>query len=315
MYVFLLGLAVYEQNSNYKVIFNEYALDKNENPDSYNTNNEEFFYRWGLASLFHDIAYSLEITLEQAKNYAEFICSYPKTEGRNLLIAMELRNFEEFRKLPRINPSTLYEDKFLKEYPNYKNKFHDDVIEILSESIATSFNLNFNKVKNNIDQLMKSMKENNFIDHGLYSSVIMLSWYHCLVESTKWNPAYFYYPIADSASAIFLHNYFEHGLMKSFNLEPFKAKAHPIAYLLILCDNLQEWKREFYGQDDFKNKCSPTNFDLKIDSYTLEMTYEFSENCLNEGNLSRNEEKIYKLLNTVDLFEFGITIKEVVDNG
>lgn len=91
----------------------------------------------------------------------------------------------------------------------------------------------------------------------------MLRWYHHLVESTNWNPAYCYYPIADSASAVFLHNYFEQNLKSSFKIELFEAKVHPIAFLLILCDNLQEWNREFYGEESSKNKNPPIDFELR----------------------------------------------------
>lgn len=295
VFVFLVGIAIYEQNSNYRNIFAKYALNKDKYPDHYKTKNEEFFYRWGLASLFHDIAYPLEITLEQAKNYAAFICSYPEVEDNNLKIKLEICNFEEFRKLPVINPITRYEESFVKKYPNYKEEFCSDAIEILSKSVASSFNLNFKELNDNINKFMETMREENFIDHGLYSSVIMLRWYHHLVENTKWNPAYFYYPIVDAASAIFLHNYFEHGLMESFSLEPFNAEVHPIAYLLILCDNLQEWKRNFYGQDNSKNKCSSTDFKLTIDNYALEVIYEIPDANFNKGNSSEIKEKIYNL--------------------
>jgi hypothetical protein len=61
VFVFLLGLSIYIQNINFKQIFDEYALNKDNYPDSYDTKHEEFFYRWGLASLSHDIAYPLEI--------------------------------------------------------------------------------------------------------------------------------------------------------------------------------------------------------------------------------------------------------------
>lgn len=311
VFVFLIGIAIYEQSSNYRDIFKNYVLNKNKYPDYYNTNNEEFFYRWGLASLFHDIAYPLEITLEQAKNYADFICSYPKIEDNSLKIKLELCNFEEFRELPIISPDIKYKESFIEKYPNYEEEFRSDAVEILSKSITTSFSLNFDEVNDNINKFIDTMREGSFIDHGLYSSIIILRWYHYLVESTRWNPAYFYYPIVDAASAIFLHNYFERGLMKSFSLEAFSAKVHPIAYLLILCDNLQEWKREFFGQDNSKNKCPSTDFKLTIDNYTLEIIYEFSNNYSSEGNFAEIREKIYKLLKVNDVFEFGIMIKEV----
>lgn len=204
VFVFLIGISIYEQNSKYREMFKNYILNENKYPDHYKTNNEEFFYRWGLASLFHDIAYPLEITLEQAKNYATFICSYPKAEDNNLKIKLEICNFEEFRKLPIINPDTKYKKSFIEKYPNYEEEFRSDAIEILSKSITTSFGLNFDDVNDNISKFIDTMREGSFIDHGLYSSVIILRWYHYLVESTKWNPAYFYYPIVDAASAIFL---------------------------------------------------------------------------------------------------------------
>ena len=312
VFVFLIGIAIYEQNSHYSETFKKYALNKSKYPDSYNTNNEEFFYRWGLASLFHDIAYPLEITLNQAKTYAALICSYPKAKDNNLKITLELCNFEDFRKLPIIEPDPKYKESFMKMYPNYRKEFYSDAIEILSNSIATNFSLNFEEVNDNLNEFMNTMKEKNFIDHGLYSSVIMLRWYHHLVQSTNWHPAYFYYPIADAASAIFLHNYFEHGLMESFSLESLNAKDHPIAYLLILCDNLQEWKREFYGQDGSKNRCPSTdfNFNLTIDDDKLEMTYKFPQGCSNCIDTLKIKGKIDKVININNIFKCNISIKE-----
>ena len=59
--VFLLGLAVYSQNKNYRQAFKEY-IDSSDYEKYYKTedgefSDEEFLYRWGVASLFHDIGY------------------------------------------------------------------------------------------------------------------------------------------------------------------------------------------------------------------------------------------------------------------
>jgi hypothetical protein len=40
-------------------------MDKTNYPYSYDTRHEEFFYRWGLASLFHDVGYPVEIIGKQ----------------------------------------------------------------------------------------------------------------------------------------------------------------------------------------------------------------------------------------------------------
>ena len=50
---------------------------------------------------------------------------------------------------------------------------------------------------------------------------------------------------------------------------------------------------------------------LTIDNYSLKMIYEFSDNYSSGSNSSEIKEKINKLLKTTDIFEFGITIKEV----
>lgn len=307
VFVFLLGLAVYEKNCNYKASFERYVLKDNIYPDYYSTNYEEFFYRWGIASLFHDVAYPLEITLKQVDRYAGFICSYPEINPQNLKVKMYLSNFQEFIELPLIRPDPMYEESFTSKYPDYKLRFHTDAMAILSESIAFNFNLNFNEVNKKIHRFVLEMDENNFIDHGFYSSVIILRWYHHLIKSTSWNPAYFYIPIADAASAIFLHNYFEHGLIDSFRLEPLKAKTHPIAYLLILCDHLQEWKRECYGEESLKKEY-PTDFDLIVNNSTMEISYKFPQSHLNMHDFSELRTKIYKLLDIYDVFEKGIQI-------
>lgn len=307
VFVFLLGLGIYEQNYNYRAPFERYALNKKIYPDSYDTKHEEFFYRWGIASLFHDIAYPLEITLKQINRYTDFICSYPEIDAQSLKIKLQLCNFEEFTELPLIKPNPIYEEGFSSKYPHYEEKFHSDAMAILSESVAFNFNLNFNDVNKKIRRFVRDMDEGNFIDHGFYSSMIILRWYHYLIKSTNWNPAYFYIPISDAASAIFLHNYFEHGLMDSFKLKLLKAETHPIAYLLILCDHLQEWKRNCYGEESLKKEY-PTDFDLIVNNSTMKISYKFSQHYSNMHDFSELITKIYKLLDVYDVFEEGIQI-------
>ena len=70
--VFIIGLSIYAQNANYRGIFDKVVMDKNVYPFSYDTRHEEFFYRWGLASLFHDIGYPVEIIDKQIKKFIGF---------------------------------------------------------------------------------------------------------------------------------------------------------------------------------------------------------------------------------------------------
>ena len=90
-------------------------------------------------------------------------------------------------------------------------------------------------------------------------------------------------------------------------LEPLKAEIHPIAYLLILCDHLQEWKRECYGEESLKKEY-PTDFDLIVNNSTMEVFYKFSKRYSNMHDFSELRTKIYKLLNVYDIFEKDIQI-------
>jgi len=307
IFVFLLGLAIYEKNDNFKKNFNEYALSKKNYPDSYVTKNEEFFYRWGIASLFHDIAYPLEITLKQANKYLDFIWNYPEETTRKSKIKMELSDFENFITLPALKPDARFEEEFLKKYPESKYRFYDDAISILSQSISSNFSLNTKDIKTNLIDFVKDMKEKSFVDHGFYGAVIMLRWYYHLVKTTNWNPSYFYFPVADSASAIFLHNYYKHGLMKKpFHLESMKAKSHPIAYLLILCDEIQEWNRKGFGEKDISNLII-TDFNITITESKMAIYYKLTpkhdENTYIEKPIS-----LSKVIEISDLFKEGIII-------
>ena len=310
IFVFLLGLAIYEKNDHFKKNFNECALNKKKYPDSYVTKNEEFFYRWGIASLFNDIAYPLEITLKQANKYLDFIWNYPEEITRKSKIKMELSDFKNFITLPVLKPDTRFKNDYLKKYPESEYKFYDDATSILSQSISSNFNLNINDVKTNLTDFVKYMKEESFIDHGFYGAVIMLRWYYHLVKTTNWNPSYFYFPIADSASAIFLHNYYKHTLMnKPFDLECMRVKSHPIAYLLILCDGLQEWGRKGFGEKDSSYPLI-TNFNVIINNSKMVIYYELMQKA--DRNIYNDlTTTLHEVIQISDIFKEGIAIKEM----
>jgi len=66
VYVFALGLAIYETNTKYREIYAEYY---GFNSDAEAANH--YLKYWGLASLFHDIGYPLELPFEQVASYFE----------------------------------------------------------------------------------------------------------------------------------------------------------------------------------------------------------------------------------------------------
>lgn len=309
VFVFLLGLSIFAQNKNYREIFSTYALDKSKYPDSYDTQYEEFFYRWGLSSLFHDIAYPLEIIIKQANEYIKFVSEYSDSNGGETGINIELSTSTDFFYLPILKPISRYKEGFNKKYEKSKPKFLDNSISLLAHILCENFNLDLDKINDNLDNFVENMNKNNIIDHGFFSAIIMLKWYNHLIKKTNWNPAYFYFPVVDSASSILLHNYYKHTLMKDpFNLSQMNAEQHPIAYLLILCDELQEWNRESYGKMDFK-KDTPIDFDLFIDNLELEIKYKYEKENDDKEFLDKKHEKINSIINIKNIFSNGITIE------
>ncbi|MBQ6891863.1 MAG: hypothetical protein IJN47_04545, partial [Clostridia bacterium] len=104
------------------------------------------------------------------------------------------------------------------------------------------------ETKKAVDRFVDDMAASGFIDHGYYSAMIILKWYGYAIQMAGDHPERFYWPILDSATAILLHNYYRNVLQKKpFNLGPMDPKKNPVAYLLILCDELQEWNREAHG--------------------------------------------------------------------
>lgn len=309
VFVFLLGLSIYAQNSTYRKIFSKYALNKDIYPDSYDTQSEEFFYRWGLASLSHDIAYPLEIIVKQANEYIKFVCGYCSPVEEIMGIDIRLSTSSEFLELPALKPKDEYKDKFNEDYRNFKSRFLGDSISLLSYVLSENFSLEFSKVKGNLNDFIKDMNDQGFIDHGFFSAIIMLRWYYHLIKETEWHPAYFYFPILDSSSSILLHNYYKRRLMKNpFKLPLMNANQHPIAYLLILCDELQEWGRKGYGKINIKQNM-PVNFNLFINESELRIKYIYSEENDNKNFSNSKYENINKVINIASLFNNGIIIE------
>lgn len=314
VYVFILGLCFYIKNANFRTAFDTAILDKDRYPYSYDTRHEEFFYRWGIASLFHDVGYPLEIIGKQIKNFIDFTTGVDsKVEVKSHL---EFDNFEDFNKISEVIPR----GKFVKSYQN-KCQNSDTTnplkpVDLLAHKLHLSLGVNLNDIKSALDGFDELMESSGFIDHGFFSAIIVLRWYGFLIQSCKYKPEYFFYPVLDSASAILLHNYYRNALMKPpFNRPGLSANDHPIGYLLILCDELQEWNREAYGKLDKKRiQASKALFVITDDHFSV--TYLTDQGKLPDNFPVEKSEMISKLLDTKSIFKNGLSIKcEAVSEG
>ncbi|MEJ2412086.1 MAG: hypothetical protein P8Y34_03700 [Anaerolineales bacterium] len=100
--VFLLGLSIYAQNANYREAFDSIILDKKDYPFSYDTQGEEFFYRWGIASLFHDVGYPVEIIGKQINKFIGFAAEVDQ-QGQ-IKTHLEFENFDQFNSITELLP-------------------------------------------------------------------------------------------------------------------------------------------------------------------------------------------------------------------
>lgn len=243
--VFLTGLAVYGTNQYFKGIFLSTVPEK-EYHYSYSTKNEEFFYRWGITSLLHDIGYPIEISYNQINRFLKQ--TQLQGESAPLSARLELRGFDEYNIILHISPEADFAKVFQDAYPDLLSIDLYKPTDLMAAHLHIHHNVALDTIREALGSHIEKMAESGFVDHGYFSALILLRWYGALIQKNGYKSEYFFWPILDAATAILLHNYYKNGLQKEpFLLGPMSPRSHPIAFLLILCDELQEWNREARG--------------------------------------------------------------------
>ncbi|MEA4848744.1 MAG: RyR domain-containing protein, partial [Clostridiaceae bacterium] len=300
--VFLLGLCVYAGNARFRAAFEKTVMDKKEYPFSYDTRNEEFYYRWGLASLFHDVGYPVEIVGRQINKFIDFATDVGGKENP-VNVQLSFENFEELNRIAEIIPKRVFTECY---FDRYEDSIYIDTlkpIDLLAHKLHTSLGVELKAAKYALDDFVNVMARFGFIDHGYYSSIIVLKWYGYLIQSANYKPEYFFWPVLDSASAILLHNCYKNMLMKKpFNLSALSPGTHPIAYLLILCDEMQEWNRKAYGiKDRLRTQAAEARLEVTDEKLALTL---ITHNGALPADFSREKRKLlFKLLDLDALFD------------
>lgn len=310
--VFVLGLCIYAQNANFRSAFQSKNLDKADYPFSYDTLGEEFFYRWGIASLFHDVGYPVEIIGKQVTKFINFAANVDcKIEIQSHL---EFENFEDFNSIVEVIPKREFTRTYFEKYESCVYVDLLKPVDLLAHKLHVSLGVDLKEIKVHLNSYVRTMANLGFIDHGFYSAIIVLKWYGFLIQQCKYKSEYFFYPVLDSASAILLHNYYKNVIMKlPFNKAYLSPNEHPIAYLLILCDELQEWNREAYGLLD-KKRVQAGEASIYIDDDHLNVTYLTKAISLPEGFSSEKENLLGSLLDMKAIFKNGYCIGCEVKN-
>ncbi len=240
VFVFALGLAVYSHDGDFRKTFNDFYGLKN--------GYSEFLYLWGLTSLFHDVGYPFELAHAQIRAYVEelwgedFAASpYVSYENMENLLALgesskrsvckpgeDLNTACEAEKISKRAVCEVFE-------PHYKT-----MNELLARHLEKRFGYSYEITLDALDHRFVGQKK--YMDHGYFSAVILS---RLISDAGKTLDL----KTLDVLTAILLHNSlnrFELAARLNVNTA-LSSKKHPLAHLLVLCDELQDWNRTAFG--------------------------------------------------------------------
>ena len=307
--VFVTGLSIFAMNENYRKAFSA-AIPEKEYHNAYSTKDEEFFYRWGLAALMHDVGYPVEIAGNQITRFVRFIADADGKTENETRVKAEIRytNFDELNSIMKIADEETFTKAYLEAYGSSKYADLYKPTDLIANRIFLTLGADMEEVEISLNYFVQTMAETGFIDHGYFSALILLKWYGYLIQEAGYKSEYLYWPVLDSATAILLHNYFGNVLQKApFNLGPMNAEDNPIAYLLILCDELQEWNREAKGiKTKLKNAAHAVHFTVN-DNY-MSSTFVTRKDFLDPEFADSKKETINSRLNISGIFPLGFDI-------
>ena len=288
VYVFALGLAIYETNSVFRKRFQDYygVHSKSEKQQERKAANL-FLEFWGLTSLFHDIGYPFELPFEQVMSYFE-VNKQDRGQG-SLYIAY--RDMDVFTKL-----GTAAKKQFQKLY----KKNFDTITALLAfdvtDKLGAEYGLTEEKMLDVINR--KPVEPDDFgyfMDHAFFSAVRL---YHELEESVK--AAGITKMHVDALSAILLHNSlfkfsiaFYKAKDKSKRKRPLRMEDHPLAYMLMLCDELQCWDRTAYGRNS-RTELHPMAVDFDFSGNAIRACYYYDEAEQEKINEFRKDYKAWE---------------------
>ena len=204
-------------------------------------------FQWKICGPTHDIGYTYELLLKAIK--------------RQVVIFTELTKGISTPKLylPEIMPRNI--SKLSQGFDS----------QMLIQQRLADWGINFN-----IDEYIKELRENNTPDHGMISAFLEMKYLEALYhrnnatrlcstseqENVFWDYSDFNKDIVSACTAVFLHNIKDINLSKNICEQHliFNFERTPLAYILYLCDNFQEWDR--YGVD--KKAIDGENFSIAV---------------------------------------------------
>ena len=265
VYVFALGLALYETNDAFRTIFQTYYhLDPADGHSAANC----FLEYWGLTALFHDIGYPFELPFEQMLSYFEVghqergagspFLAYRAVETLTSMDAASTKHFELL----------------------YGRRFHQ-VTELLAFNIAQKLEDDYGCTQAGLLDVIDAKpttpeRFGYYMDHAFFSATRAFRELEHALCSQALTPLHI-----DALSAILLHNslfkfaiaFYKDGKKHK---PPLKAEKHPLAWLLMLCDELQCWDRTAYGRNS-RTELHPMAADFDFSNGAVNVVYYYDQ--------------------------------------
>ena len=290
VYVFALGLAIFMNNKNMRDAFSGRFGEENLHFN--------FLKYWGMAALFHDIGYPYEIAFLQVLEYGKKI----DDEDKSRRLKMQYGNLEGFSKLS---------EEEVSRCGMFMPKGEKDINSLFAAQILKAFGPVSNDGASNKDLIKKVLSKriteaDAYMDHAYFSAALFLK------KLLKCEGFVLDQATLDSVMAMLLHNSFYKITYKNEirkkQYEPVRLKDQPLAYLLMLCDELQCWDRVPYGEIS-RHQSLAWDMDIAVDDKRINTVYYFEEGSEEDTKKIKNlvADINEKVLNTDEIASLSAT--------
>ena len=278
VYVFVLGLAIYETNENFRRAFdNFYHFTSAADHSAESGRAAHFFLKyWGMTALFHDVGYPFELTFEQVISFFE---AGDEERGKKTPFII----YKNMKAMTELGPQAqeLFRKMYGRSFPTIDEVMACDLTLKLGKTYGFTEDYLLNVLKK------KPVSPESFcyyMDHAYFSTLCL---FHELTvamgidtgEESSVPPQDFQFAHIDALSAILLHyDLFTYsiapggaGVKSNLSMD-----IHPLAWLLMLCDELQCWDRTAYGRNS-RNELHPMAVEFDFSDNRLIARYKYDE--------------------------------------
>ena len=267
VYVFALGLAIYDTSAAFREAFKAfYKKDSDREAACL------FLEFWGLTALFHDIGYPFELPFEQVLSYFEV--NHEKRGKNSLYLAY--RDVETLTNLDEAAAGH-FESLYGRRFDTVSHLLAWDI----TQKLGKEYGFTEAYMRDTIDSKPVSPDRfGYFMDHAFFSAARLYRELSAACGGDSIKPLH-----VDALSAILLHNsLFKFAISfyksKDKRKAPLDVNLHPLAYLLMICDELQCWDRTAYGRNS-RTELHPMDADFDFSGGAISVTY-FYDNAEQE---------------------------------